>query len=101
MIGPVSTASTSMINGGCASPGPKKPRSQLRFATITEFCSSEEGPPMSNNGMRPIHPWETLREEYLGVYGVSANALGNLGCSKRGCIQPQQQVHPPPQRIRG
>jgi addiction module HigA family antidote len=30
---------------------------------------------MSNNGMRPIHPGEILREEYLAVYALSANAL--------------------------
>jgi antitoxin HigA-1 len=30
---------------------------------------------MSNNGMRPIHPGEILREDYLASYGLSANAL--------------------------
>jgi addiction module HigA family antidote len=30
---------------------------------------------MSKNGMRPIHPGEILREEYLVVYGLTANAL--------------------------
>ncbi len=30
---------------------------------------------MSNNGMRPIHPGEILREEYLLPMGMSANAL--------------------------
>lgn len=27
------------------------------------------------NGMRPIHPGEVLREEFLGPMGLSANAL--------------------------
>lgn len=27
------------------------------------------------NGMRPVHPGEVLREEYLKVLGLSANAL--------------------------
>ncbi len=30
---------------------------------------------MVNNGMRPIHPGEILREEYLRPLGLSANAL--------------------------
>jgi antitoxin HigA-1 len=30
---------------------------------------------MSKNGMRPIHPGEVLREEFLLPYGLSANAL--------------------------
>ncbi|MFA7579505.1 HigA family addiction module antitoxin [Castellaniella sp.] len=30
---------------------------------------------MSNNGMRPIHPGEILREEYLAPLGMSVNAL--------------------------
>ena len=30
---------------------------------------------MVRNGMRPIHPGEILREEYLGPLGMSANAL--------------------------
>ena len=35
---------------------------------------SEENP-MFKNGMRPIHPGEILREEYLAPLGMSANAL--------------------------
>ena len=27
------------------------------------------------NGMRPVHPGEVLREEFLGPIGMSANAL--------------------------
>ena len=30
---------------------------------------------MIKNGMRPIHPGEILREEYLVALGLSANAL--------------------------
>ncbi|MCB2262286.1 MAG: HigA family addiction module antidote protein [Candidatus Thiosymbion ectosymbiont of Robbea hypermnestra] len=30
---------------------------------------------MMTNNMRPIHPGEILREEYLGPLGLSANAL--------------------------
>ena len=30
---------------------------------------------MINNGMRPIHPGEVLREEFLAPLGMSVNAL--------------------------
>jgi addiction module HigA family antidote len=32
---------------------------------------------MTKNGMRPIHPGEILREEYLVPLGMSVNALAN------------------------
>ena len=32
---------------------------------------------MVKNGMRPIHPGEILREEYMTPLGLSANALAN------------------------
>ena len=32
---------------------------------------------MIKNGMRPIHPGEILREEYLVALGLSANALAH------------------------
>jgi antitoxin HigA-1 len=32
---------------------------------------------MSKNGMRPVHPGEILREEYLVPLRMSANALAN------------------------
>jgi len=32
---------------------------------------------MINNGMRPIHPGEILREDYLVPLGLSVNALAN------------------------
>ena len=34
---------------------------------------------MIKNGMRPIHPGEILREEYLTPLGLSANALARAG----------------------
>ena len=30
---------------------------------------------MTDNGMRPVHPGEILREEYLAPLGMSVNAL--------------------------
>lgn len=30
---------------------------------------------MTNNGMRPVHPGEILREEFLQPLGMSVNAL--------------------------
>jgi addiction module HigA family antidote len=30
---------------------------------------------MFKNGMRPVHPGEVLREDYLAEFGMSANAL--------------------------
>ena len=30
---------------------------------------------MTRNGMRPIHPGEILRQEFLGPLGMSAHAL--------------------------
>ena len=30
---------------------------------------------MSKNGMRPVHPGEVLREDYLAELGMSVNAL--------------------------
>ena len=32
---------------------------------------------MFKNGMRPVHPGEILREDYLVQFGMSANALAN------------------------
>lgn len=33
---------------------------------------------MSKNGMRPVHPGEILREEYLAPLGMSVNALSAM-----------------------
>jgi addiction module HigA family antidote len=35
-------------------------------------------PIMSKNGMRPIHPGEILREDYLIPLGMSVNALSGM-----------------------
>ncbi len=32
---------------------------------------------MFKNGMRPVHPGEVLREDFLKTLGMSANALAN------------------------
>jgi antitoxin HigA-1 len=41
---------------------------------------------MIKNGMRPVHPGEILREDYLKPIGMSANALA-------------RHLHVPPSRI--
>lgn len=33
---------------------------------------------MKRNGMRPVHPGEVLREDYLKPLGMTANALAKL-----------------------
>lgn len=35
---------------------------------------------MHKNGMRPVHPGEVLREDYLKPLGMSANALAKALC---------------------
>jgi addiction module HigA family antidote len=35
---------------------------------------------MVKNGMRPVHPGEVLREDYLKPLGMSANALAKRLC---------------------
>ena len=35
---------------------------------------------MLKNGMRPVHPGEVLREDYLKPLGMSANALATQLC---------------------
>lgn len=35
---------------------------------------------MHKNGMRPVHPGEILREDYLKPLGMSANALAKALC---------------------
>ncbi|MCL1960772.1 MAG: HigA family addiction module antitoxin [Desulfovibrionaceae bacterium] len=35
---------------------------------------------MFKNGMRPVHPGEVLREDYMKPLGLSANALAKLLC---------------------
>ena len=46
----------------------------------------KEGPDMFKNGMRPVHPGEVLREDYLKPVEMSASALA-------------RQLHVPASRI--
>lgn len=64
-----STAFVSMDSGACASFGPVPVRKALRLWIITEVFD------MATNKMRPIHPGEILREEFLLPLEMSANAL--------------------------
>lgn len=58
-----------MTNGAFALLGERMALNALRlWITIEEF-------EMIKNNMRPIHPGEILREEYLIPLGMSANAL--------------------------
>jgi antitoxin HigA-1 len=41
---------------------------------------------MTRNGMRPVHPGEVLREEYLRPLGMSASALARALSVPRGRI---------------
>jgi addiction module HigA family antidote len=46
------------------------------------------------NGMRPVHPGEVLRDEYLSPLGLSPNALAkvlNLSPSRMGDIVPERR----------
>ena len=49
-----------------------------------EIASSEDCN-MMKNGMRPVHPGEILREEYLAPMGMSVHALeiGRASCRER------------------
>jgi addiction module HigA family antidote len=65
-----SARSASMISFAAASAGRTRGQRMWRSLIITE-----EKMPM--NRMRPIHPGEILREEYLKPLGMSANALAH------------------------
>ncbi|WP_250464206.1 MULTISPECIES: HigA family addiction module antitoxin [unclassified Caballeronia] len=41
---------------------------------------------MPKSGMRPVHPGEVLREDYLAPLGMSANALASALHVTAGCI---------------
>ena len=43
--------------------------------SATKFVKSKVSIPAGKNGMRPIHPGEVLREDYLKPLSLSANAL--------------------------
>lgn len=60
----------SMTSGGCVLFGMNQARNALKSSTITERQTN-----MTTNKMRPIHPGEILREEYLVPLGMSAHAL--------------------------
>jgi addiction module HigA family antidote len=65
-----STASASTTSGECASAGRRRGQRISRLSTITEV--REMG---FKNGMRPVHPGEVLREDYLKPLEMSVNAL--------------------------
>ncbi|HEY5086407.1 MAG TPA: hypothetical protein VII66_03525 [Gemmatimonadaceae bacterium] len=41
---------------------------------------------MTKNGMRPVHPGEILREDYLAELGMSANALEIAAARKSSAV---------------
>lgn len=43
---------------------------------------------MFNNGMRPVHPGEVLREDYLKPMDLSANAPERRGVSADTAVRP-------------
>jgi len=69
VIGKDSTVSGSTTNSGFASGGPTMVRRTWKSSTTTEVNK------MSKNGMRPVHPGEVIREEFMVPLGLSANAL--------------------------
>jgi len=69
VIGVGSTASGSTINGESAFDGETTALGTSKSSTIIEGMS------MTRNGMRPIHPGEILREDFLVPLGMTAHAL--------------------------
>ena len=69
VIGVSSTASESTINGEFAFAGETTVLGTSKSSTIIEGMS------MTRNGMRPIHPGEILREDFLVPLGMTAHAL--------------------------
>ena len=69
-IVPVNTASGSMTSGECVLFGVNPVQNASKSSTITERQAN-----MTKNKMRPIHPGEILREEFLAPLGMSAHAL--------------------------
>ena len=63
-------ASESTSDGGHAFVGQKRMPGMSRLWIITK-----EGIAMVRNRMRPVHPGEILREEYLSPLSMSANSL--------------------------
>jgi addiction module HigA family antidote len=60
-----------MISGGFSSNGQAKGQKTWRLWIITNEVSIMG----FKNGMRPVHPGEVLREDFLKPAGLSANAL--------------------------
>jgi addiction module HigA family antidote len=69
VIGVGSTVSESTISGVSAFAGEMTALGTLKSSTTIE------GMRMTRNGMRPIHPGEILREEFLAPLGMTAHAL--------------------------
>jgi len=61
-----------MTRGACAFDLTVVTRGTLRLWITTEEIAMDTLPV---NGMRPIHPGEVLREEFLNPYGLSGHAL--------------------------
>jgi antitoxin HigA-1 len=66
-----STASASTIDGGCVFGGRLLVPKMWKSWTIIEAISVMT----FKNGMRPVHPGEVLREDFLRPARLSANAL--------------------------
>src|SRR5436190_3471650 len=66
------TASVSMISGAFASVGKPGTLTVWRLWTTTETRPDQT---MKTNKLRPIHPGEILREEFMKPRGLSQNAL--------------------------
>jgi antitoxin HigA-1 len=58
-----------MINGEFVSAG------EMMVLGTSKSSTTIEGTSMTRNKMRPIHPGEILREEFLAPLGMSAHAL--------------------------
>lgn len=51
---------------------------------------------MLKTGIRPVHPGETLQEDYIKPMGVSMRAFAvapHVPCSRRWQYQPELQEH--------
>jgi addiction module HigA family antidote len=58
-----------MINGEFVSAG------EMMVLGMSKSSTTIEGTSMTRNHMRPIHPGEILREEFLAPLGMTAHAL--------------------------
>ena len=70
MIAVDSTASASIASGGYAS------NSKMVMRTMSKSSTTIKGRvPVPPNGLRPVHPGEVLREDFLNELGMSGNEL--------------------------